>query len=227
MAEASERASEAGGARRRHLDIVGIYPSLDTRYARFVKPVIDRVAGIILSIATLPVLMIMVPIIWVRMGFPAIFVQERVGRGGKTFRIYKLRSMQPDRRVHAGTHEPERRVNHKSPADPRLTRLGKFLRKWSVDELPQFWNVALGHMSLVGPRPEILPIVDGYEPWQHERHLVKPGISGLWQVSARGDKPMHERTDVDIAYVERMSFMTDLRILVRTIPAALGHRRGF
>ncbi len=213
----------------RHLDVAGVYPSLESRYVRFVKPVTDRVVGLVFSIAVLVPLLVAIPLIWATMGRPALFIQERVGRGGRTFRVYKLRTMQPDRRVFAGTYGGEdRRVNHKSPQDPRLTGLGRFLRKWSIDELPQFWNVALGQMSLVGPRPELPAVIAAhYESWQHERHLVKPGITGLWQVSARGDEPMHERTELDIEYVARVSFWTDARILVRTVPAALGRNKGF
>ena len=228
MAEASEQAVRADAARWPNLDVVRLYPSLGSRYARILEPMIDRLGGLVLAVATLPLLVLVVPFIWVNMGFPAIFVQERVGLGGRTFKVYKLRTMRPDRRGLAATFSgDERRVTHKSRRDPRVTRLGSFLRKWSVDELPQFWNVALGRMSLVGPRPEILDVVDQYEPWQHERHLVKPGITGIWQISARGDRPMHERTDLDLACVDRMSFATDLRILLRTIPAALGRRTGF
>ena len=214
-------------AERAHLEVAAVYPGQGSRYVRFLKPIFDRVGGIVLSLATLPVMLVVVPIIWAKMGFPALFVQERVGRHGRVFRVYKLRTMQPDRRVYAATFSgSDRRVNHKSPDDPRLTALGRFLRKWSIDELPQFWNVALGHMSLVGPRPELVSIVETYEAWQHRRHVVKPGVTGLWQVSARGEEPMHERTDIDISYVERVSFLTDLGILIRTIPAALGRRTG-
>ena len=109
--------------------------------------------------------------------------------------------------------------------DPRHTRVGRFLRKWSLDELPQFWNVVRGDMSLVGPRPELVEIVARYEPWQHQRHVVKPGLTGLWQVSSRGTGMMHLHTDIDLEYIETMGPITDLKILLRTIPATL-RRRG-
>ena len=92
--------------------------------------------------------------------------------------------------------------------------------------MPQLWNVVAGQMSLVGPRPEMVQIVDRYEPWQHARHQVKPGVTGLWQVSARGEVPMHEATHIDLEYVESISLWTDIRILALTIPAALGSRTG-
>lgn len=196
-------------------------------YRSVLKPLGDRVAGIVLSVVTLPLVAVIVVLIWSTMGRPAIFKQTRVGRFGREFTVYKFRTMHADRRAAriAISHD-ERRVNHKSEADPRHTDLGRFLRKWSLDEVPQFWNVALGDMSLVGPRPELSEIVARYEPWQHRRHEVKPGLTGLWQVSARGDAPMHEVTDIDIEYVDRVSFLSDLKILIRTPGAALGSRKG-
>ena len=209
-----------------HLVVV---PEIGSRslYQRFMKPTIDRVGGIFFSVLALPVLMIVVPLIWWKMGRPAIFKQTRVGLHGKEFTVYKLRTMLPDRRHNVIPWDgKDRRMNHKSPDDPRHTPLGRFLRKWSLDELPQFWNVALGHMSLVGPRPELPALVANYEPWQHRRHEVKPGITGLWQVSERGDIPMHEATNIDVEYVESVSFGMDLRVLLMTVPAALGSNKG-
>lgn len=196
-------------------------------YELFFKPAVDRVAGIVLSIVTLPLLMVVVPLIWMTMGFPAIFKQRRVGRYGEEFTVYKLRTMRHDRRVtEANFTGTDRRVNHKSADDPRHTPLGRFLRKWSIDELPQLWNVALGQMSLIGPRPELPHLVAKYEAWQHQRHDTRPGMTGLWQVSARGDIPMHEATELDIEYVHNLSFTTDLKILILTLPAMLGMRKG-
>jgi lipopolysaccharide/colanic/teichoic acid biosynthesis glycosyltransferase len=206
-----------------------VVPGLGDRsaYQRFAKPVIDRMGGLVLSVLTLPVLAVVVPLIWVKLGRPAIFRQQRVGLYGREFTVYKLRTMRPDRRQAAVNFDgTDRRLNHKSPDDPRHVPLGRFLRKWSLDEIPQFWNVALGHMSLVGPRPELPHLVESYEPWQHRRHLVKPGITGLWQVSERGDIPMHEATDIDIEYVASLSLRMDLRVLLLTIPAALGSQKG-
>lgn len=196
-------------------------------YEQFVKPVLDRLAGAVLSIATLPILMVVVPAIWATMGFPAIFKQQRIGRYGTEFTVYKLRTMRHDRRVtQVDFTGADRRQNHKSENDPRHTRLGRFLRKWSIDEIPQLWNVALGQMSLIGPRPELPNLVAKYEPWQHQRHEAKPGMTGLWQISARGDIPMHEATDIDVEYVNGLSFATDMKILMLTLPAMLGVRKG-
>lgn len=199
-----------------------------TAYERLWKPALDRAVGLILTILTLPIIIATAIAVFVDLGLPTLLRQERVGLNGKVFRVYKFRTMEPDRRT---PDEPsfvgaDRRVNHKSKDDPRLTRLGRFLRKWSLDELPQLWNVVLGDMSLVGPRPEMVQIVSHYEPWQHARHQVKPGVTGLWQVSARGEVPMHEATHIDLEYVKGMSFAADLKILAKTIPAALGDRTG-
>lgn len=196
-------------------------------YERFIKPIVDRTVGVVLSILTAPLVLVVIVLIWLRIGRPAIFKQERIGRDGEPFTVYKFRTMLPDRRLRVADFDgEERRVNHKSNDDPRHTDLGRFLRKWSLDEIPQFWNVARGEMSVVGPRPEIPSIVDSYEPWQHRRHDVKPGLTGRWQVSERGNVPMHQATHVDLAYVESLSLREDIRIILRTPSAMLGSNRG-
>jgi lipopolysaccharide/colanic/teichoic acid biosynthesis glycosyltransferase len=196
-------------------------------YEKVAKPVVDRIAGAVLSIVTFPLIMILVPLIWANLGRPAIFKQVRIGRFGREFTVYKLRTMESDRRDSSSPiGHTDRRVNHKSTSDPRHTSVGRFLRKWSLDEIPQFWNLAIGDMSLVGPRPELPEIVNKYEPWQHRRHEVRPGITGLWQVSARGDAPMHEATDIDIDYVEEIGLVEDLRIVLSTPQAVLGSKKG-
>jgi lipopolysaccharide/colanic/teichoic acid biosynthesis glycosyltransferase len=120
-----------------------------------------------------------------------------------------------------------RRRNHKCEHDPRHTRLGRTLRATSLDELPQLVNVLRGDLSLVGPRPELPEVVLTYEPWQHARHAVRPGITGLWQVTERGGRePMHLHVDIDLHYIQRLSPWIDLVILARTLPAALGLDRG-
>jgi lipopolysaccharide/colanic/teichoic acid biosynthesis glycosyltransferase len=162
-----------------------------------------------------------------RMGRGVLFRQARVGKDGVVFDVLKFRTMGHDRRGEQALYVgPERRRNHKSVDDPRHTSLGRFLRKWSLDELPQFFNVLRGEMSVVGPRPELVSVVERYEPWQHERHQVRPGITGIWQVSERNGTPLHEATHLDIEYVETVSLPTDLLILARTIPAMLGRGKG-
>ena len=198
------------------------------RYARFVKPALDRAAAPIIGIVVLPACFAIALAIRLTMGKNVLFRQWRTGRDGKPFQILKFRTMNQDRRACLEPVEiPDRRKTHKHPADPRLTRVGRFLRKWSLDELPQLWNVIRGDISLIGPRPELVELVQRYEPWQHARHAVRPGMTGLWQVAERGDKPMHECVDIDLEYVEHVSPWLDLRIAVATPVAMLGKRRGF
>jgi lipopolysaccharide/colanic/teichoic acid biosynthesis glycosyltransferase len=155
-----------------------------------------------------------------------LFRQRRVGRRGPNFTVLKFRTMRHE--APAGARQgPCPDHGHKCPNDPRHTRTGKLLRKLSLDEIPQLVNVLRGEMSLVGPRPELPEIVARYEPWQHERHQVKPGLTGLWQVTERGNgKLMWQSTTPDVVYARTISLRTDLSILARTLPALLGKNRG-
>jgi lipopolysaccharide/colanic/teichoic acid biosynthesis glycosyltransferase len=194
-----------------------------TVYERVVKPVLDRVIAALLVALVLPVLAVTALAVWVTLGSPIMLKQMRVGRHGRTFGMFKFRTMHPDRRLHQRSdyQGPERRKTHKSLDDPRHTRLGRKLRKTSLDELPQLLNVLRGDMSLIGPRPELAAIVDQYHSWQHARHTVKPGITGLWQVTERPNGAMmHECTEIDLDYIERLSLRTDMAIVIKT-PLAL------
>jgi lipopolysaccharide/colanic/teichoic acid biosynthesis glycosyltransferase len=197
------------------------------RYRRYVKPVIDRVAAGVLLVMLLPVLLAVAAAVRWSLGRGIFYRQERVGFGGERFTVLKFRTMLPDRR---GARVPwdgeDRRITHKTTADPRHTRVGQFLRKWSLDELPQLVNVLKGDMSLVGPRPELPHIVEGYHPWEHARHMVRPGLTGFWQTTARSEGPMKEFTHLDLEYVRKVSFRTDLRLLVATPLAAMGAQKG-
>jgi lipopolysaccharide/colanic/teichoic acid biosynthesis glycosyltransferase len=156
-----------------------------------------------------------------------IYRQTRVGQGGSTFDVLKFRTMAPDRRLAQRPYEGlDRRRTHKSVQDPRHTKVGRLLREYSLDELPQLWNVVRGDLSLVGPRPELVAIVERYESWQHLRHTVKPGLTGLWQVTERGNGLMHEHTNVDLQYLRSVSFLVDAKILLLTPLVMLGLRRG-
>jgi lipopolysaccharide/colanic/teichoic acid biosynthesis glycosyltransferase len=190
-------------------------------YARVGKPVFDRTVGLALLVVTLPVMAVVGLAVWVSVGRPLIFRRPRIGKDGVPFTVFKFRTMRPDRRRRHQPVDEDRRVTHKSDRDPRHTRVGRRLRSWSLDELPQLWNVVRGDMSLVGPRPELVEVVERYEPWQHQRHLVKPGLTGLWQVSRRGEGLMYLYTDLDLEYIATMSFRTDVGILLKTLPAAL------
>jgi lipopolysaccharide/colanic/teichoic acid biosynthesis glycosyltransferase len=125
-------------------------------------------------------------------------------------------------------HDRGRRRTHKAAHDPRHTPLGRFLRRYSLDELPQLLNVVRGDLSLVGPRPELPEVVETYAPWQHTRHQVKPGLTGLWQVTERQQHvPMHLHVATDLQYIDQLSPMTDLRILLRTPRVVLGRGLGY
>lgn len=197
-------------------------------YERYVKPALDWALAAVALVILSPLVIAVAAAVYVKLGAPIIFGQRRIGRGGMVFTVYKFRSMHADRRGEGLSFEGlDRRVTHKSPDDPRLTSFGRLLRKSSLDELPQLVNVLKGDMSLVGPRPELPEVVTRhYEEWQHRRHAVKPGITGLWQISERGNGMMHEYVNVDLHYVDRISFTTDARILLKTIPAALMTNQG-
>ena len=169
------------------------------------------VAGLAL-VVTAPLLAGLAVLVRLDSPGPAFFVQERVGENGRRFRILKLRSMV------AGADETP---TPKHPTDPRVTRLGRFLRRWSLDELPQFWNVLRGEMSLVGPRPEEPRVVAGYTDWHRARLAVKPGITGPMQINGRGDLPLDDRVRLELDYIEHYSLGRDLVILLRTVPAVL------
>lgn len=144
---------------------------------------------------------------------PVFFIQKRVGAHGKRFRFFKFRSMFVDTPVYAITPQ----TSH----DPRITPIGRFLRRSSLDELPQLFNVVMGEMSLVGPRPEMPFIVDQYNELQRQRLNVKPGITGLWQISADRKIAIHENMDYDMYYINNQSFLLDMVILVRTLTSCL------
>ncbi|OFW63361.1 MAG: sugar transferase [Actinobacteria bacterium RBG_16_67_15] len=157
---------------------------------------------------------------------PVLFTQTRTGVAGRTIAMHKFRTMVPDAEAlkwdlrHLNELEwPDFKITD----DPRITRPGRLLRKTSLDELPQLWDVLLGRLSLVGPRPTDF-LADTYRLWQTERLDVKPGVTGLWQIYGRAMAEFDDRTRLDIAYVQRRSIWLDVQILVRTVPAVLAQR---
>jgi exopolysaccharide biosynthesis polyprenyl glycosylphosphotransferase len=160
-------------------------------------------------------------------GRPVIFRQERVGLHGRPFDVVKFRTMVPDAEALLTELEEQNEIKghaFKITDDPRLTRTGRILRATSLDELPQVWNVLLGEMSLVGPRPPLPREVAGYDLWHRRRLSMKPGITGLWQVAARRDDDFDRWVALDLAYIDRWSIMLDLKIIAKTIPAMLQGR---
>ena len=157
-------------------------------------------------------------------GGPAMFRQTRVGLHGRRFEVLKFRTMQPDAEERQAEVEELNEVSgraFKVTNDPRLTRSGAFLRRTGLDELPQLWNVVRGEMSLVGPRPPLPTEVEGYDVWHRRRLSMKPGITGLWQVSARREPDFDRWVRLDLEYIDRWSLLLDFKILLRTIPAAV------
>ncbi|MGB0114686.1 MAG: sugar transferase [Ilumatobacteraceae bacterium] len=193
---------------------------------RVVKPVLDRtLAAVGLLVAAVP-MAVTAAAVALTMGRPVLFRQRRIGRDGEVFDVLKFRTMRPDRRAQRLDVIHDRRQTHKSARDPRHTSVGRTLRRYSLDELPQLINVLRGEMSIVGPRPELEEVVAQYPEELHQRHHVKPGLTGLWQISARGSGPMHENGQWDLEYVEQVSLRTDLRIIVQTPKAMLGDNAG-
>jgi len=138
--------------------------------------------------------------------------------------MYKFRSMVDgaDRRQHEVlTTTKDGKIIHKQPDDPRVTKVGRWLRRTSLDELPQLFNVLKGDMSLVGPRPEMPWLVEKYEPWQWQRFAVPQGITGWWQINGRSDRPMHLHTEDDLYYIQNYSLLLDVKILLKTIGVVL------
>ena len=189
-------------------------------YDRFFKRVLDLVAASILLLVLAPLIATVALAVRLTMGSKVLFFQERVGRDGRAFRMVKFRSMRHDRRASAIVEDEwdgqDRRITHKTVADPRHTQVGRFIRKWSLDELPQLFNVLRGHMSLVGPRPELVQVAMRHGLIDHPRHLVRPGITGLWQVSDSRSSLLHENVHIDLDYVRKVTFVGDVKILLRT-----------
>jgi exopolysaccharide biosynthesis polyprenyl glycosylphosphotransferase len=193
-----------------------------------VKDLFDRCVAAAALLLLSPLLALLGLTIWLSDRGPALFTQVRVGKDGRAFRIYKFRTMVVDAEQRKAellaTNETDG-ILFKLRNDPRITAVGAHLRRWSVDELPQLINVFLGDMSLVGPRPALPDEAQKYAEHVHRRLVVKPGITGLWQVSGRSDLSWDESVRLDLRYVENWSFALDLQILWKTI-SVLARRSG-
>jgi exopolysaccharide biosynthesis polyprenyl glycosylphosphotransferase len=193
-----------------------------------VKDLFDRCVAAAALLLLFPLLTLLGLTIWLSDRGPALFTQVRVGKDGRAFRIYKFRTMVVDaeqRKAELFATNETDGILFKLRNDPRVTSVGAHLRRWSVDELPQLINVFLGDMSLVGPRPALPDEAEKYAEHVHRRLVVKPGITGLWQVSGRSDLSWDESVRLDLRYVENWSFALDLQILWKTI-SVLVRRSG-
>lgn len=188
-------------------------PHIDPPFSIFLKRVFD----LIVSFLGLVFLFLLFPFFALLIRFDSsgkiLLAQKRVGFRGRQFTMYKFRTMYSDALLYAEAPQGNN--------DSRVTRAGRFLRRYSLDELPQLWNVFKGEMSIVGPRPEMPFLVERYNEWQRQRLLVKPGITGLWQILGRKDLPLSENLEYDFYYIHHRSFLLDLVIILKTIPAII------
>ncbi len=208
---------------------------LDLNWIREISalPSIKRIFDIIVSGIILLLLspILLAVILWIRLDSkgPIFFSQTRVGKKGKLFTMWKFRSMYIDAEERkAALMEKTKGVSRfKMKKDPRVTRVGRFIRKFSIDELPQIWNVFIGDMSLVGPRPPLPDEVAKYTLEHFKRLSVKPGITCIWQVSGRSDIPFKEQVKMDLEYIDNQSLLNDIILLFKTIPAVLSARGAY
>lgn len=191
---------------------------------QFSKRLLDLIGGLLGCLLLFPLYPLIALMIKLDSSGDVLFRQERIGRNGTPFTCYKFRTMVQD---------AESQLHHlididalpepvfKLENDPRITSVGRWLRRWSIDELPQFWNVLRGDMSLVGPRPEESRIVEKYNAHQRQRLAVRPGLSGPMQISGRANLSLHERLALELDYIENYTFRTDIQILLQTLPAVV------
>ena len=191
---------------------------------------VERVIALVCLLALSPLMVLLAFLIVLDSPGPVFFRQTRVGRGGRLFRMTKFRTMVVDAEsqrhlLRARNHCD--RVLFKVRHDPRVTAFGRVLRRFSLDELPQLWHVVTGQMAFVGPRPALSDEVEGYAPEVRRRLLVKPGLTGLWQVSGRSDLAWDEAVQLDLSYVDHRSLRVDLAILARTPAAVVGGKGAY
>ncbi len=209
---------------------------LRSRYVR-AKRLIDIAFTLLISPVLLVVIAVVALVIRLDSSGPILFRQKRVGLDGKEFTMLKFRSMYEKSDDHPHRQAATRYINgealqknsalsHKLEDDPRITRVGRFIRKTSLDELPQFWNVLRGDMTLVGPRPPLPYEVELYSAHDRLRLAGKPGLTGPWQVYGRSRVPFREMVEMDIAYLQRQSLWEDLKLIVLTAPVVIQRRGG-
>jgi exopolysaccharide biosynthesis polyprenyl glycosylphosphotransferase len=212
------------------IPIIGLREPVIEGFPRVIKRAFDILVGSLLILFSLPILLIIALAIRLDSPGPVIFKQPRVGENNRIFQMLKFRTMLPDsedKQAEVLQETEDGQIIHKHMDDPRVTSVGRFLRRYSLDELPQIVNVIKGDMSLVGPRPEMPWLVDKYDSWQRKRFAVPQGITGWWQITGRSDKPMHLHTEDDLYYVYNYSLWLDIQILLRTPIAVLRGKGAF
>lgn len=211
------------------LVVIGLREPVIRGHRRIVKRIMDLSLSLLVLMLTWPLYLIVWAAVKLDSPGPGIFVAQRVGENGKIFNLCKFRTMFAGTeslqieaaKAPAVTKEEACAIVYKTKGDPRITRVGRWLRKASLDELPQIFNVLKGEMSLVGPRPEQPFLTECYDHWQWQRLLVPPGVTGWWQISGRSDLPMHLNTQYDLYYVRNYSLWLDLKILFKTFAVVL------
>ncbi|MCK5785312.1 MAG: sugar transferase [Candidatus Sabulitectum sp.] len=201
------------------MPVVEIGSSGKGTFSRLTKRLMDLILSPVLIITLAPLMVVVWVVIALSGKGSPVFRQTRVGRFGKEFTLYKFRTMKPE--------ADEYEVAPVAADDSRITGFGRLLRKTSLDELPQLFNVLRGHMSMVGPRPEMDFIVRDYNAWQRRRLDVKPGLTGLWQIMGRKELPLHENLEYDFYYMRNQSLMLDMAILARTVVTVLKGRGAY
>jgi len=210
-----------------HFTDDALFPA-DRRLYLDMKRALDIVGALVGIVLALPPVALAALLIWWEDRGPAFFIQERVGKDGRRFRCFKLRTMfvnadaMKEELMEQNVHSDCRTFKHDN--DPRITKVGRWLRKYSIDEFPQFLNVLLGQMSLVGPRPAVPAEVELYSDEDRVRLLVKPGLTCFWQISGRSSLPFSTQIKLDEKYIREMNMQTDLSIIFRTIPALISCR---
>lgn len=194
-------------------------PALSTK-ERVTKRIFDLVMTVPILILSLPLFLLIAFLIKIDSKGPILYRSIRLKESGRPFKMLKFRTMVKNAHKHLSEvmQEDEKgNIIHKLPNDPRVTKVGKFLRKTSLDELPQLINIIKGDMSLIGPRPELPEMVKYYKPWQYKRFTAPQGLTGWWQINGRSDKPMHLHTEDDLYYIKNYSIWLDLQILIKTV----------
>ncbi len=207
-----------------------------------IKRLIDVLLAVAMLVVVSPLMLVITLLVKKSSSGPALFVQERLGRDGQPFKFYKFRSMahNSDDAIHRQfaamfingdqggcTESNEGDEVFKLKKDPRITAIGSLLRRTSMDELPQLFNIIKGDMSLVGPRPPIAYEIENYQPWHMERLKAVPGLTGLWQVSGRSSVSFEEMVRLDVRYINEWSPMLDLKILLKTVPVVFKGTGGY
>jgi exopolysaccharide biosynthesis polyprenyl glycosylphosphotransferase len=211
-------------------EVVENLAAREGRFYRILKRSTDIVVALLLFILFLPIIPFVAILIKLDSPGPILFKQRRVGKNGKEFDFYKYRSMVVGAENVIGMLRPLSGRNgpiFKLKNDPRVTRVGRFLRRSSLDELPQLINVLKGEMSIVGPRPNLPSEVTHYLPWQKQRLSVTPGITCFWQITGRSHIGFHEWMRLDLEYIRKRSLATDLKIILRTIPAVIARKGAY